>query len=143
MFGWGFKCRKCHLPLSIIYARHYAKAYSKWRPYTRYGIPDRGDTVIKARCPKHGTFVARFNNQVKELWMDQLAKAMFQCTKCDEIGTTLIKQDVNGWTFFQINCPVHGLTLQKKVVTQFFNLAKELYEKGISYKDWILHHSDK
>ena len=140
MFGWGLKCRKCHHPLSIYFARHYAREFHMFGPPV---LPNRGDTVIKAKCPKHGAFTAKFNNQVKELWMDQFGKSMLQCTQCEKTGTPENIEAIKGWTTFQIKCPVHGLSETKKIVTLYFLIAKELYEKGISYQEWVELHPDK
>ena len=59
MFGWGLKCKKCHLPLSVYFARHYVKQAGDW-----WNVIARGDSAIKAKCPKHGKFSAKFNNNL-------------------------------------------------------------------------------
>jgi hypothetical protein len=132
-FGWDLRCRECKSPLSVYYARHYTRDTQQF-PVV---LPNFGDAVIKAKCPDHGPFKARFNNTLKTLWMDNFARAMHQCMECEKIGTIGASEERGAWIYFQIECPTHGLTEAKTVVTPLFKIAQVLVKQAINYETYM------
>ncbi len=139
-FGWNLTCLKCGQALSVYYGRHYTKDIQ----IGAILVPNKGDSIIKATCPKHGAFSAKFNNKLKELWMDHFAKAMLRCLKCEELGSISETQEQNGWMFFKIKCPVHGPSEIKKISLPLYHVALKLINEEITYKEYLqFYHPDK
>ena len=124
----GITCPKCGQLLTVYYARDFRKRYG-----LAPGLKDRDTVVIKAKCPKHGSMKRTLNPFNKEFWMDDFAQSMLRCMKCDKTGTIGEIQEQGHWLFFRINCPEHGLTDLKKVVSSLFYTVTELQKQGISY----------
>lgn len=124
-------CPRCSGPVSVDYARDFRKRYG-----LAPGLKDRDTVVVRGRCPRHGSFKHRLNAFNKEAWMDSLIEALYRCMKCEQLGAITNIKEKGQWYLFQIDCPVHGLTGTKRVISSLYLLATQLQEQGISYQKY-------
>jgi hypothetical protein len=132
MAGKGLTCRKCGRPLSVFYARDFKKMYG-----LAPGLKSRDWVVIRAKCMKHGKTKLKLNAFNKEAWFDDFTSAVLRCMKCENLGTIENVQERGAWIYFQINCPEHGLTEKKAVVTSLFYLITDLQKQRTTYVDYM------
>ena len=128
----SLQCPKCTGPVSVYWCRDF-----KTSAWLSPGYRDRDWIIVKAICPRHGSYKEKFSAFHKEGWIDVFAEAMFRCMKCERLGAVVNVRDKGAWSFFDINCPAHGLTGPKKIVTTLFGLIIQLEQQGIAYKQYV------
>ena len=130
----GIRCPRCNGPVSIYWARDFRKPW--------WGAPayrDRDWIIIKAKCYIHGKFKEKFNAFSRESWADDFADGIFRCMKCEEFGDIVVLLEKGQWLIFKINCPVHGLTDTKKIITSLYYIANQVLDGG-SYEKVAHNH---
>lgn len=128
--GMGFYCPRCRRPAAIYFAREGGKA--PWSSGAR--------VVVKSRCPTHGTFKARLNTYHKEDWFDEFGDSIQQCMRCDNIGQMVNLRERGYWLFFRIECPDHGLTGTRRIMSSLFHLVTGLQRRGLKYEGFQYSH---
>ncbi len=125
-------CPRCGGPVTVFWARDFSK------PGWASGFYRNRDwAVIKAKCPRHGEFKDKLNAFDKNAWMDSFKDAMLRCMKCENIGTIENIREKGQWIIFNIDCPVHGLTGTKRIISALYYLATQLQNQGISYEKLV------